>query len=395
MKINALSVNLTRLRNIMGLNQAEIAKQIGISRVAYSSIESGKSEPRINTLIKIANVFGVSIQDLLTPIARLKSLRFRTKKQLPQKEKNKREQIIIDFASWLQDYNELEDLLKINKKNIIDNIPRLNPKETAEKVRDLFKLNDKEPIFNIFSILTAKADVKIYLKNAQTKTFFGFSVNGNDGGPAIFINTYESISLERQIFTAAHEFGHLLMHKKSYKNNREIEDEKDKKEEKEANAFAGYFLMPYDAFISEWNNNSGLHWFDNILITKRHFRVSYGTIIRRLNDMKIVNDPSYLWRQFNIEYEKRYGKKLINHFEPEALKSLIDPSGEDGPEPEKLDKIDFIEDNLIYLVKQAFEEELISFNRASEILRKNNEEMRELLNSWEMLKEWDIDSGNK
>ena len=109
--------------------------------------------------------------------------------------------------------------------------------------------------------------------------------------------------------------------------------------------------------------------------------------------MKIVNDPSYLCRQFYIEYKKRYKKKLINHKEPEAIKSLI--VYPEKYEPEKLDKIDFIEDNLIYLVKQAFEKELISFSRAAEILRKNNEEMRELLNSWEMLKEWDIDSGNK
>lgn len=390
MKTNALSVNLIRLRNIKGLNQAEIANQIGISRVAYSSIESGKSEPRVNTLMKIADIFNVSIQDLLTPITKLKSLRFRTKKQLPQKDKNKLEQIIIDFASWLKDYNELEKLLKIDEKNIIDNIPGSNPKEFVKKTRTLFNLNDKEPIFNIFSILSAKAGVKVYLKNAGISSFFGFSVSKEDGGPAIFVNTFDLISLERQIFTAAHEFGHLLMHEKSYKNNKDIENEK---EEKDANTFAGYFLMPHDAFIHEWNNNSGLHWFDNILKTKRHFRVSYRTIIQRLNDMKKANDPSFLWIQFNIEYEKKYGKKLINHLEPEALQSLIDSPGKD--EPEKLDKIDFIEDSLTQLVKKAFENELISFNRAAEILRISNANMRELLNSWEMAKEWNIESGNQ
>jgi len=390
MKNNALSVNLIRLRNTKGLNQSEVAEMVGISRIAYSSIENGKSEPRVNTLTKIAEVFNVSIQDLLNPVVQLKSLRFRTLKQLSQKEKNRREQIIIDFSSWLRDYNELEDLLNIKKVNIIDKITGDNPRDYAEKTRRRLELKTREPIFNIFSILSLRAGVKIYLKNAELTSFFGFSVNFEDGGPAIFVNTYDSISLERQILTAAHEFGHLLMHKSSYKNNKEIES---KKEEDEANAFAGYFLMPYNDFIHEWNNNSGLHWFDNILITKRRFRVSYRAIIQRLNEMKIVKDTSYLWRQFYIEYEKRYSKKLINHLEPEALKSLIESSGKE--EPEKLDKIDFIKDHLIILVKQAYEKELISFNRAAEILRLNNEEMRELLNSWEMTKEWNIESGNK
>lgn len=55
----------------------------------------------------------------------------------------------------------------------------------------------------------------------------------------------ERISIERQIFTTAHELGHLLIHLANYDGKAHSED---KALEREADLFAGYFLMPEQGF---------------------------------------------------------------------------------------------------------------------------------------------------
>jgi len=57
----------------------------------------------------------------------------------------------------------------------------------------------------------------------------------DDGGPAVVVNVWERISVERWIFTAAHELGHLLLHLWRYSVDNRDEN---KAEEREADKFA-------------------------------------------------------------------------------------------------------------------------------------------------------------
>lgn len=55
-----------RLQELRGKRtQDEIAEAIGVSRATYSHYETGRSEPAIATLVKIAELFDVSLDDLL------------------------------------------------------------------------------------------------------------------------------------------------------------------------------------------------------------------------------------------------------------------------------------------------------------------------------------------
>ncbi|ECV0045100.1 XRE family transcriptional regulator, partial [Listeria monocytogenes] len=45
--------------------QEDISKILGISRGAYSHIENGRNEPDMETIVKLANIFGVSTDYLL------------------------------------------------------------------------------------------------------------------------------------------------------------------------------------------------------------------------------------------------------------------------------------------------------------------------------------------
>lgn len=57
---------IKKIRVAKGLAQKEVALTIGIDRAQYSRIESGKVEPTISSLLKIAKALGVRIEDFFT-----------------------------------------------------------------------------------------------------------------------------------------------------------------------------------------------------------------------------------------------------------------------------------------------------------------------------------------
>jgi Zn-dependent peptidase ImmA (M78 family)/DNA-binding XRE family transcriptional regulator len=369
MDYSSIPINLKRIRIARGLNQSQAAALADISRVAYFNIESGKALPRASNLEKLARGFGVKVQDVLAAPAQCSSIRFRSSKIKTEKSKIMREQVINEVTRWKKCYDDLEILLdqqrsfSLSNININDN--SLSIKELAWKTREMMGL-ELDEIVNDICGLVESAGIKIKLIDSNMKDFFGLSII-DDASPAIAINIgnlENHISIERQIFTVAHELGHLVLHKNSFKSN-EIDELED--QEKEADIFASYFLMPEERFKKVLKENSGLYWVDNILHIKRLFKVSYKTVIYRL--IESGHSSQELWQKFGWLYSKKYGS-LKNHEEPCPLQ-----------------KFDFIEDRLNNLVRNALEQSIISVSRAAEILNLKLSEMRDLINSWAIVDE--------
>ena len=156
-----------------------------------------------------------------------------------------------------------------------------DPLETALDARELVGLGEKGEIRDICGLLEDHGVKLLTLEEPYGgfDGFFGLSVNKDDGGPAVVVNTWKDVSVERRIFTAAHELGHLLLHSGDYlpggaKKTEETKDlEREREKEREANQFASHFLMPKSAFESEWDKTSGLRLLDRVLKVKRIFRV--------------------------------------------------------------------------------------------------------------------------
>lgn len=371
---NPISINLRRLRKMKDLTQAQLAENAGISRNAYRSIETGGSTPRASTLESIARALKVSVFDLTAEVPRLNALRFRSLKSLTASERAEREQIKVDVATWLSDFNEVEELVgdRIPYRFQDLNHPS-SPEDAASEARRLLELEGGECVPDICSLLE-NSGIKVHLLNSHLKNFFGLSVGPEDGGPAIAVNIEDRITVERRIFTAAHELGHLILHMESYYSD---QDEEDDLQENEADIFASYFLMPRDRFGAVWSEGRGLDWIDNVLHTKRRFHVSYKTVLKRLIDEFDVDNTIY--REFSQQYRKRHGKRLAFREEPESYVASKD-------EPNLLDSIDFIEDRLSRLVRDALEKELISIGRAAEILNISVSAMKERAEEWEIFR---------
>ena len=256
MGIDALAQNLKRLRVANRLSQKSLAEASGISLPTLKNIENVKTTPRVDTVQSLAHALGVGLQDLFLSVKPLEAIRFRSKKRMQN-----RENILADVALWLRDFDDLETLLGEKPKLRLDHLSSGSPSkkqvlDLASKCRKALNLDPKEPIYDICGLLE-RAGVKVYPLSTASEGFFGLSVGKEDGGPAIVVNNWERISIERRIFSAANELGHLMLHPDAYDVSKEQES---KKEEAEASLFAGHFLMPDEGFICEWDRAAGLHF---------------------------------------------------------------------------------------------------------------------------------------
>lgn len=61
-----LAINLRRLRLDHNYTQQQLGKMLNLSRQAYSNYETGKRIPDIDLLIRIADIYGVKLEQLIT-----------------------------------------------------------------------------------------------------------------------------------------------------------------------------------------------------------------------------------------------------------------------------------------------------------------------------------------
>jgi Zn-dependent peptidase ImmA (M78 family)/transcriptional regulator with XRE-family HTH domain len=365
------------VRRLMKLRALTIPKLSGRSRMgtaALSNILNRKAEPRSSTLIKIADALGVSVQDLLSDSPRLQSLRFRSAKSLSAPEKASRDQLKHDTALWLSDYRLLEDLLAQPLKPVLSVRPARNAADAAMSVRKQLGVDSRAPICDIPE-LAEKAGIKLRIRPFGYKKTFGLSVGEHDGGPAIVVNSEAGIPVERQIFTVAHELAHLLLHKDSYDASRE---EENAEEEKEANLFAGVLLLPDDALREDWESARGLPWVERVLHIKKLFKVSYLTVLVRLDQIYPGVGLQSLIKDFRAAYSSLNGHDLKDHYEPDAIEAPVA-----AKDPAELNPADFVEERFARLVREAYEKDLISIGRAGEMLHRSLEDMRQLAHSWQ------------
>lgn len=373
-----IGVNLRRLRAARGLTQQKLADAAGISRIAYRDIENGKTaDPRVRTLQRIAEALQIGLPALLVETPRLTNVRFRARKKLSARQRAWREQMLAEIAVWLQDFNDIEDILGEKRPYVLrQSLEQMRARgsglerarQAAALARDILGIG-QEPVRDMPGLLEA-AGVKVRTVSSELRAFFGLSVGEADGGPAIVVNVHRDIPVERRIFTAAHELCHLLLHPDAF-DARRVEENAG--EEREADQFAGHFLMPDVTFQQEWEEAYGQPMVLRVLHVKRIFRVSYKTVLHRLVEQGCVDGRIWAW--FNAEHRRQYGQSLGHKVEPSPLAEKFEPSPLADP--------DFIEDRLHSLVRRAVERDTISLSRGAEILGLTLSAMRERVASWE------------
>ena len=346
-----VALNLARLREDRGLTQAALAARLGWSRARVGKIERGLVDLPVDDLHGLAGALDTTWGDLYDRERLLRSVRFRARTRV-----HGRAQVLAEVSRWLDTYRRLET-------DLDDTVPfafepargHTDPAEAARAARRAIGLREREPIANICGLLES-GGVKVLLLDKKRDSFFGLSVGEPDGGPAVVVNTWDRIAVERWIFTAAHELGHLVLHPGEYDP-----DASDLPEdaEREADDFAGEFVMPEAAFARGWEATIGAPLSERVLRTKRIFRVGYRSVLWRL--VAGCYEDTDVWLRFHADYTARYGKALLRDDEPESLEgSEFSWDWKRSAEPVPLSEHDCRDARFAHLIRQAADKGLVS-----------------------------------
>src|SRR6056297_591980 len=356
--------NIEGLMDNKNISQRKIAEIIGVTHPTVGKYLKGDQIIDSQKLAVLAKYFNVPFDYFFVSEHKKLNLLFRADKPSDNIEDFDFQEIYNRF----EDYISIVDLKKMKyipqmynlniDKNKLSKDDKKNIEEVANEVRKQFSIEEVIPS-NYYEIVEREGINVIALPHSN-ENFFGASSYSSDYGSFIFVNSNKNITEERQIFSLFHELGHLLFNRNEYKqydydplykSNRNID-------EKIANQFAGYFLLPRDLvddYIKQRNKNVNLN------DMKKNFKVSIQTLYMFLHEYGYINKTQY----------SEFWKKLHN----DGLKKI---------EPDPLPPISIEDKNnrLISSMKNLYMNEDISVNRIAEVLNINLIEARKLIKDW-------------
>lgn len=359
--IQVVARNIRRLRMARKWSQSTLAQVSGISLPAVKNLERAYADCRKKTLVAVAKALEVEFAALQEPIDRLQAVRMRSTRKMKS-----RENILSIIGHWLEDYNTVERLLQNSASSRFITLKNLclqqEVTQTASLCRVFFGFGPNESMSD-FGAIFSLAGIKLLLLPVAAEGFHGLSVSEYDGGPAIVVNTWGRITVERQILSAFVQLGHLLLHSNSYDVSKTMENSE---EDVRAQRFAREFLIPQEGLRTKWQEASGLHWVDRVFKLKRLYRVGSTTMLIRLVELGLLKDSHK--EVFVPTYRQRYSLGET------GKESAI---GIDGPEPFKLSRFDFFEERFARLIHEAVTKECLSVAQGCAMLRVSETELQQ------------------
>jgi len=273
---NRLSLARRRRR----LTGKALAELVGVTAVTISRLESGSNEPEPATLTALARVLGFAeeffseddVEELPLDAASFRSLTAMSAKE--------RDAALAagSFAYLLVDW--VDARFNLPSADLVDLSHERDAELAAVALRQRWGLGE-QPISNMIRLLESKG-VRVLSLSENTKNVDAFSC-WRDGVPYVFLNTFKSAEHSR--FDAAHELGHLVLHKHGGPQQRQAEAE--------ANAFASSFLMPSADIKSRVRFVTGLN---DLIAAKKRWGVSVAALTYRLHKLGIIKD----WQNRNL-----------------------------------------------------------------------------------------------
>jgi Zn-dependent peptidase ImmA (M78 family)/transcriptional regulator with XRE-family HTH domain len=273
---------LTLAREMAGLDISGLADRIEMTCSAVSQFEKGRTRPKAETVIRMALALGVppdffSAEPL--PLIPLEQCHFRSQRGASKKERRR----VLAFGTVLRQVSDyLQELVNFPDEELTTLRPALEAAPDIEAkamaVRDAWSLG-QGPISSVVGLLEGKGVLPVEVPG-HTHRLDAFSV-WVERKPLVFL-TIEKDSASRRRWDSAHELAHLLLHERSAAG--------DADREKEADAFAGAFLLPRTPFLAECPRR--LDW-TRLRALKRRWGVSLAAIVRRAFDLGIYTESTY------------------------------------------------------------------------------------------------------
>lgn len=318
-----------------GITADQLATDTGIAVATLKQVMAGTAGLTFNQLGKIAAYFGRGVLFFLDaePVdeEQVHTPQFRTlANQKP--ELSAQIKALIERAEWQRAvYLSLREDLDDEGRPPFNppEFPHRNPRQAALVAREWLALHD-ENNFDAYRAAVEARGVLVFRSNgyngkwqiAKDNPILGFSLYDADC-PLIVVKKQNAEV--RQTFTLMHELGHVLLHKTS-----SIDDEQDLRSrdghEQEANAFAGYLLVP-DSFLRTINDverpDEVSQYDDWLAVHRKEWGVSSEVILRRLLDTGRLPQTRYTayrewWGQQPVSVGDG-GNRMYRHREPKHV----------------------------------------------------------------------------
>ncbi|MFY0626039.1 MAG: LexA family transcriptional regulator [Reichenbachiella sp.] len=182
--MSRIGKNIKKIRTVKSLSQTQFGELFGLNRGAVGAYEEERAEPKIETLIQIANHFRLSIDLLLTKeltVNDLYKFNILNKKLDKAHHFDEEEQKTMDPKGicLVKIEKELEYLVNRSNKDFISNLPTINVPNTSEATHRAFELKGSEMEYNQNGlhhgdILVCEA---LNLKNVEIDKIYLFITN--------------------------------------------------------------------------------------------------------------------------------------------------------------------------------------------------------------------------
>lgn len=278
-----IGARLKRARAASGLSMKALGEQAGVSANMIKKYEHDESMPSSGVLLKLGRALDVRSEYFFRPVnMELTRIEYRKRANAPASVLKRVEADVLEQAERWQELANLWPRFPVSKFDEIRDLPdSLNDLEqiekVAERVRTAWKLG-MNPIPDLVDLLESHGVLVIVTEVEDQAKFSGLQAVVAEQ-PVIVISV--NWPGDHQRFTLAHEFGHLLLHKR-------LDPALD--EEKACNRFAGAFLLPAVSIRQQLGKKRhGLEMYELFLL-KHEFGLSMQACLYRATDLGIIDE---------------------------------------------------------------------------------------------------------
>lgn len=213
----------------------------------------------------------------------------------------------------ISDY--FDGAFKLPELNLID-LRGETPESAARSLRDHWRIGSRG-ISNIVHLLEMNG-IKVFSLSENAAEVDAYSF-WKAGKAYVFLNNQKTA--ERSRFDAAHELGHLVLHKHGTPQGKDIETE--------ANEFASAFLMPKENVLAARMRNPSV---DEVLQLRHNWKVSTFALIYRMRQVGALTTWQYnnLVREASARGFRVKEDQVMERERSMIIDSLLEALANDG-----------------------------------------------------------------
>lgn len=300
-----LGERLAEARRARGLTQLDAATELNVARTTITAIEKGDRRPRPGELVKLAQLYGRAISQLVRamsdqPRANF-AVQFREMARAGDQDTAARAADLQRFEDLCRWYVDLEEQAGSplprrypEPYDVSGTQPERAGEEVAASERVRIGLGDG-PLGDLWRLLDADIGLRVFAFAMDDRRLAGMFVFTESYGGCIAVNRNHPV--ERMRWSAAHEFGHFLTDRYRPEISVLRTGRRQPERERLADSFARHFLMPESGLVRRFETTrrarGGSVSTADVVQLSYLYAVSFQAMAWRLEELALL--PSGTW----------------------------------------------------------------------------------------------------